>query len=228
MHHEIRTQKASSSASPTTGSSGGPMATDPRIASHRASRERAIFDRRPCRHCTLTGSASSAMHKRTRPAAQRRMNRNLPGPPPAPCCAAGLAREERHKPWKYRWAGAATPTQRSTTRPHKPPGRASDVFYGSNLYRKDNPRWAISNVTESSRAPSDLIRFAGGICVAWLIGLPRRAGAKLHAMNDEESRWWHWLVTERHGGLARQYRDARFETLLRDPALRRDELTDPD
>jgi hypothetical protein len=102
------------------------------------------------------------------------------------------------------------------------------VFYGSNLYKKDNPRWAISNVTEPSRAPSDLIRLACEICVAWLIGLPRRAGAKLHATNDAESRWWHWIVTERHGGLARQYRDARFETLRRDPALRRDELTDPD
>jgi hypothetical protein len=102
------------------------------------------------------------------------------------------------------------------------------VFYGSNLYRKDNPRWAISNITEPQRIPSDLIRFAYGICVAWLIGLPRRVGTKLHAMNDAESRWWHWLVTERCGGLTRQYRDARFEALRRDPTLRRGEPADPD
>ena len=102
------------------------------------------------------------------------------------------------------------------------------MSYGSNLYRKDNPRWAISNITEPPRDPSHLIRCACGICVAWLIGLPRRAGAKLHAMNDAESRWWHWLVAERCGGLAREYRDARFEALRRDPTLRGDGVTDPE
>jgi hypothetical protein len=127
------------------------------------------------------------------------------------------------------------------------------VFYGSNLYRKDNPRWAIGNATETRKVPaavprllaaaasardhsgvtmvsglaigiSDLIRSACAICTAWLIGLPRRAGARLHAMNDAEARSWHWDVTECYGGLVHQYRDARFEALRHDPALRRDEL----
>jgi hypothetical protein len=80
---------------------------------------------------------------------------------------------------------------------------------------------------ETPRVPSDLIRFACGICVAWLIGLPRRAGARLHALNDAESRWWHWHVAERHAGLARQYCDARFEALRRDPTLRRTEMANP-
>jgi hypothetical protein len=97
------------------------------------------------------------------------------------------------------------------------------VFYGSNLYRNDNPSWAISNVTETPKAPSELIRFGWGVCVSWVIGLPRRAGARLHATNDAESRWWHWSVSERCGGLVRQYRDARFAALPRDPSLRRDE-----
>jgi len=128
------------------------------------------------------------------------------------------------------------------------------VFYGSNLYRKDNPRWVISNATETPQVPDAALRLLSpgsgpwdrpvtglggsvvaritrsardgcGIGVAWLIGLPRRAGARLHAANDAEARWWHWQVTERCGGLVRQYRDARFDVLPYNPAIRRDELS---
>jgi len=126
------------------------------------------------------------------------------------------------------------------------------VFYGSNPYRKDNPRWVISNATETPQVPDAALRLLSpgsgpwdrpvtglggsvvarltrsardgcGIGVAWLIGLPRRAGARLHAANDAEARWWHWQVTERWGGLVRQYRDARFDVLLYNPAIRRDD-----
>jgi hypothetical protein len=101
------------------------------------------------------------------------------------------------------------------------------VFYGSNLYQKDKPRWTISNATVTSKVPgagiADRLRGACGSCVAWLIGLPRRAGARLHAANDAEARWWRWQVTERCGGLVRQYRDARFEALAPDTAVRRGE-----
>ena len=100
------------------------------------------------------------------------------------------------------------------------------MFYGSNLHRKDNPGWSISNAAETPRGPFDRFGFTCGICVAWCIGLPRRAGARLHAMTDTESRWWRWQVSERHGGLTRQYRDARFDTLRRDPAFHRAKLTD--
>jgi len=117
------------------------------------------------------------------------------------------------------------------------------VFYGSNLYRKDNPRWAIGNALETPLAPGTAAqllppsgnrwdqpaagvagavagwaRSACGICVAWFIGLPRRAGARLHASSDAEARWWHWNVAEYHGGLSRQYRDARFAPPRHDPA----------
>jgi hypothetical protein len=61
-----------------------------------------------------------------------------------------------------------------------------------------------------------------GLGLARLIGLPRRGGAWLHTMNDDEARWWDWHVAERRGGLVHQYRDARFETLRHDPAMRRD------
>jgi len=121
------------------------------------------------------------------------------------------------------------------------------MFYGSNLYRKDNPRWLISNATETPKVPdpasrvlppvtdpwdhlvaelggglaasvSGWVRSACGICVAWLIGLPRRAGARLHAANDTEARWWRWEVSERWGGLVHQYRDPRFALLRHHPA----------
>jgi hypothetical protein len=101
------------------------------------------------------------------------------------------------------------------------------VFYGSHLHRKDNPDWPIRNATEMPPVPSGQLRFACGMGVAGCSGLPRRAGARLHAMNDAESRWWHWQVSERHGGLTHQYRDARFDTGHLDPALRHIELTSP-
>jgi hypothetical protein len=135
------------------------------------------------------------------------------------------------------------------------------VFYGSNLYRKDNPRWVIGNATETPKVPEAaywlLSPVSGGwerpvsglggslvgrvtraVCdacalgVALLIGLPRRVGVRLHATNDAEARWWHWQVTERSGGLDRQYRDGRFDALRHNPAMRRDglgaELADQD
>jgi hypothetical protein len=115
------------------------------------------------------------------------------------------------------------------------------VFYGSNPYRKDNPRWAISNATGVTKVPEsgpplltpahgsiaavgERVRLACGIAGAWLIGLPRRAGRRMHAMNDTEARQWGWQVIERRSGLVHQYRDARFEALRHDPTLRRDEL----
>jgi hypothetical protein len=127
------------------------------------------------------------------------------------------------------------------------------VFYGSNPYRKDNPRGAIGNATETPGAPDAAFllmlpvgglwdqpvagpggRVAAGVAgrvrdacalgVAWLIGLPRRAGARMHAMTDAEAQWRQWNVTERHGGLTHQYRDVRFAALRDNPGIRRDEL----
>jgi hypothetical protein len=128
------------------------------------------------------------------------------------------------------------------------------VFYGSNLSRKDNPRWVIGNATETPSVPDAALRLltpasgswdrpvtglggglvvrvirpigdACGIGIAWLIGLLRRTGVRLHSATDAEARWWHWQVTERCGGLVHQYRDARFDALRHNPAIRRDELS---
>jgi hypothetical protein len=130
------------------------------------------------------------------------------------------------------------------------------VFYGSNPYRKDNPRSGTSNASEAPQVPDaaflllqlpaidyqwkqpdggiggraayavDRVRGACGIGVAWLLGLPRRAGRRLHAIDDAEARWWAWEVSERRGGLVRRYRDTRFTALPGNPWLRRDELRD--
>jgi len=127
------------------------------------------------------------------------------------------------------------------------------VFYGSNPYRKDNPRWVISNATATPKVPDSALRLlptvsgpgdqpvaglggsvvagvvrsvcdACGIGASWLIGLPRRAGARLYAVTDAEARWWHWQVAERWGGLVHQYRDARFDVLRHNSAILREEL----
>jgi hypothetical protein len=112
------------------------------------------------------------------------------------------------------------------------------VVNGTNMLGKDNPRWPTGNATEqikaldagSAQAPRgstvpgtgvsdrpvtavpDVPR-AAAAAVAWLIGLPRRAGRRLFAMNDAEARWRGWQVVELTGGLARQYRDARFDMM---------------
>jgi hypothetical protein len=116
------------------------------------------------------------------------------------------------------------------------------VINGTNLLGKHNPRWPIGNATETIRVPDvgvpaprqpeaprtrledhpadaagNAVRTVAAIAVAWLIGLPRRAGNRLFAMNDEEAGWRGWQVTEFAGGLGRRYRDARFDA-LRDPA----------
>ncbi len=112
------------------------------------------------------------------------------------------------------------------------------MINGTNLLGKDNPRWLIGNATETmkvldavlpaprgpavpsgsvrarpDRAIADALRSTGGLVLAWLIGLPRRVGSRLFAMNDAEAGWRGWQVTELAGGLARQYRDARFDAV---------------
>jgi hypothetical protein len=127
----------------------------------------------------------------------------------------------------------------NTTRTQQPSRRVSDVFHGSQLSRKDNPRWTDSNAAESQRTPKitygsrlipdprdlmassprghhvpsvERMRIVCAVSVACLIGLPRRADALVHAANDAEACWQHWHVTERRAGLVRWYRDARFDS----------------
>ena len=113
---------------------------------------------------------------------------------------------------------------------------------------KDNLRCPKGNTAETIRVPdlylatttwgrcdrpasvADMVGGASTLAAAWLIGLPRRAGRRLFAMNDAEAGWRGWQVTETLGGLGRRYRDARWDALAADPTLRRGdprEGTDP-
>ena len=113
---------------------------------------------------------------------------------------------------------------------------------------KDNIRWPKGNTAEINDVPdlylaaatwgrcdrpasaADTFCSASTLAAAWLIGLPRRAGRRLFAINDAEAGWRRWQVIEALGGLGRQYRDARWDALAADPTLRRSDLgegTDP-
>ena len=101
------------------------------------------------------------------------------------------------------------------------------MINGTPLLGKDNPSWPIGNVTEtikvtdvgppSPRGPAaaiaDAFAAATGLAASWLIGLPRRAGSRLFAKNDAEASWRGWQVTELAWGLARRYRDPRFDSI---------------
>jgi hypothetical protein len=102
------------------------------------------------------------------------------------------------------------------------------VINGTNLLRKDNPRWPNGNPaatikllaasplrlpaprrpTTPRREPRQRVRVP-----ARITGLPRRAGARLFRANDVEAGWWRWQITELRGGFARSYRDIRFDVL---------------
>jgi hypothetical protein len=46
-----------------------------------------------------------------------------------------------------------------------------------------------------------------------LIGLPRRISDRLFNASDSEAHWRGWQTLSVHGGLARRYRDPRFDAL---------------
>jgi hypothetical protein len=78
----------------------------------------------------------------------------------------------------------------------------------------------------SARGATEAVCGACAIAAAWFIGLPRRAGRRLYALNDAEAGWQHWQVIEALGGLKRQYRDLRWNVLRFDLTIRRDEIHD--
>ena len=56
--------------------------------------------------------------------------------------------------------------------------------------------------------------------LSWLAAIPRRLGDRLFMMNDTEAYWRDWQIIKTHGGLARRYRDPRFDTLAGCPKCR--------
>ena len=107
----------------------------------------------------------------------------------------------------------------------------------SNFTSKNNPPWVLAEPARPVRPPrpeapdqgaaaaaqagsgSPCARFGaillivGRVLLSWLAAIPRRLGDRLFFMNDTEAYWRGWQITKTHGGLARRYRDPRFDTL---------------
>ena len=65
-----------------------------------------------------------------------------------------------------------------------------------------------------------LVTVLGQVLLSWLAAIPRRLGDRLFLMNDNEAYWRGWQITKTRGGLARRYRDPRFDTLAECPRCR--------
>lgn len=102
------------------------------------------------------------------------------------------------------------------------------MINGTSMLGKHNPRWPVGNATgtllvprvgpPSPRGPSlpvvtGCLSKTTAPVLAWLANLPHGVGSRLFARSDEEARWHGWQVTELARGLARLYRDPRFDTL---------------
>ncbi len=104
----------------------------------------------------------------------------------------------------------------------------------SNFTSKDNPEWLSAEPIGPARPPqprapdqaADATRQAspartlatvGRVLLSWLAAIPRRLGDRLFVMNDTEAYWRGWQITKTHHGLARRYRDPRFDTLAECP-----------
>jgi hypothetical protein len=109
------------------------------------------------------------------------------------------------------------------------------MIKGTNLLWKDNPGNATEAIkvqvvgssppwgpaaprpgrrpADRAGAVADALRTACASLARWLASMPRRAGTRLFVRNDEEAPWRGWQITELHNGLARGYRDARFDVL---------------
>jgi hypothetical protein len=76
------------------------------------------------------------------------------------------------------------------------------------------PAQAADATTQASPARLGRILAAvGRVLLSWLAAIPRRLGDRLFVTNDTEAYWRSWQITKTHGGLARTYRDPRFDML---------------
>lgn len=110
----------------------------------------------------------------------------------------------------------------------------------SNFTSKDNPEWppqatislerparprapdqtANATVQASPASPAHfgrILAIVGRVLLSWLAAVPRRLGDRLFVMNDAEAYWRGWQITKTHHGLARRYRDPRFDTVAECP-----------
>jgi hypothetical protein len=100
--------------------------------------------------------------------------------------------------------------------PGEPVGRAQPT-------RPRAPDETVPAQAGDATAQASHVRFGrvlaivGRVLLSWLAAIPRRLGDRLFVMNDIYAYWHGWQITKTHGGLARRYRDPRFDTLAECP-----------
>ena len=107
----------------------------------------------------------------------------------------------------------------------------------SNFTSKNNPQWRPEEPVRPARpwqprAPDQaadataqaspgrfgrILVIVGRVLLNWLAAIPRRLGDRLFVTNDTEAYWRDWQITKTCGGLARRYRDPRFDMLAECP-----------
>ena len=107
----------------------------------------------------------------------------------------------------------------------------------SNFTSKNNPQWRPEESVRPARpsqprAPDQaagataqasparfgrILVIVGRVLLNWLVVIPRRLGDRLFVTNDTEAYWRDWQITKTRGGLARIYRDPRFDMLAECP-----------
>jgi hypothetical protein len=96
------------------------------------------------------------------------------------------------------------------------------VINASNFTSKNNPLPPIgppAGLTARPMAGLTAGPTAGQMLLGWLAVLPGRLGDRLFMLNDNEAGWRDWQVVKAHGGLARRYRDPRFDRSTRPTPL---------
>ncbi len=112
-------------------------------------------------------------------------------------------------------ASPAQPTQpRAPDRAADAPAPASPARLGRILARLGRILASLGRILASL---GRILASVGRVLLNWLAALPRRLGDRLFVTNDTEAYWRDWQITKTHGGLARRYRDPRFDTLAECP-----------
>jgi hypothetical protein len=111
------------------------------------------------------------------------------------------------------------PQAEPVTPPRRPPPWASDQAAPDQAAPEQAaPDQATDVTAQASPARfGRILAIVGRVLLSWLTAIPRRLGDRLFVMNDTEAYWRGWQITKTHGGLARRYRDPRFDTLAECP-----------
>ena len=225
MHHEMRRIRHPQATRRQRGRAVTQRVTDPRSLAKRASREPAILIRRhaitasslrPLPLCASGRALSMPLRLRhhipgSRLAPRCGANRGVPNPrntagpvlPHRPSKTPPVLRN--HREGLVTCSTVATCTEKTTPvgllvtqRKHQRFRCLPSGFSSRAGCPWDEP---VSRAGPGLAAGfADWARHTCGTCTAWFAGLPRRAGAWLHAATDEEAQWWHWQVSERCGG----------------------------